>query len=685
MKAYDASSIFNVGLFSHGGAGKTSLVEALLFKSGAVNRLGRVEDGNATTDFDPDEVRRHMSVSLALAPLEWRDSKINAVDPPGYADFFGEVAEASRIVDGAVVLLDAVAGIQVGTDAVWKQLDELETPRLIFVNKMERENADFGRVLEQIRERYGKRIIPLTTPVGSEHNFSGVVELVGRTVYLGDEPPAGDVPGEVVETVERDRETLIETACEIDDELINKYLEGEELTTEEICRVLRHGVAGGQLVPVLCGSATGAKGIEPLLDAIVNFLPPAASAVVRHADGSSAPVEEDGKLAALVFKTISDPFIGKLSYVRLYSGTLLADSHVWNPGKNKDERIGQVFFMRGKQQEPTQRITAGDIGVIPKLSETATGDTLTTKDAGVRLPGIKFPEPTFSASITPKTKADVDKMSAAIGRMLEEDPTLRVYREPSTGETIVAGMGESHVDIFIERLQRKFSVAVEVGTPKVPYRETVSGHARKEGRHVRQTGGHGQYGVVWLEVEPLERGGQFEFVDKIVGVVVPRNFIPAVEKGVREALDVGTLAGYPVVDVRVSLVDGKYHPVDSSEQAFKTAGSIGFKAAMQDARPVLLEPVMNVEITVPDEFTGDVMSDLNSRRARVQGMNPLGGSTAIQAQAPQSEMLRYSTELRSLTQGRGSYSMSFSHYEEVPAHVAQQVIAQRKKEQEAKA
>jgi elongation factor G len=684
MKAYDASNIVNVALFSHGGAGKTSLVEALLFKSGVVNRLGRVEDGNATTDFDPDEVKRQMSVSLALAPLEWRDKKINLVDPPGYADFFGEVAEASRVADSAIVLLDGAAGIQVGTEAVWKKLDELEIPRIVFVNKMERENADFLRVLNLLRERYGKRIAPLAVPIGSEHSFAGVVELVERRAYLDDQSADAAVPQEAADLVESQRESLVESACEIDDELINKYLEGEELTVEEIRGALRQGVANGQLVPVLCGSATGQKGIEPLLDAIVSLLPSADQARVRLADGTVASPEADGKLAALTFKTISDPFIGKLSFVRVYSGSLSADSHVWNAEKNKDERVGQVFLMRGKHQEPMQRIVTGDIGVIPKLSETSTGDTLTTKDAAIRLAGINFPQPSFSASITPRTKSDVDKMSSAMGRMLEEDPTLRVYREPTTGETIIAGMGESHVDIFTERLQRKFSVAVDVGVPKVPYRETVSGSGKAQGRHVRQSGGHGQYGVVFLEVEPMERGSDFEFVDKIVGGAVPRNFIPAVEKGVREALEAGTLGGFPVVDVRVSLVDGKYHPVDSSEQAFKMAGSLGFKAAMQEARPVLLEPVMDVEITVPDEFTGDVMGDLNSRRARVQGMNPLGGSTAIQAQAPQAEMLKYSTELRSITQGRGTYTMSFSHYEEVPAHISQQVIAQRKKELEAK-
>ena len=683
MRAYDASSIFNVGLFSHGGAGKTSLTEALLFKTGAINRQGRVEDGNTTTDFDPDEVKRQMSVTLAVAPLEWQDKKVNLIDSPGYADFFGEVAAASRVVDGAIVLVDAVSGVQVGTDSVWKKLDELETPRLVFVNRMERENADFERVLGQLREHYGKGVVPLTVPIGSEHSFKGVVELVGRRAYVEDAAASDEVPGEAADQVESQREALIESACEVDDELINKYLEGEELTTDEICAAIRAGVRSGQLVPVLCGSATGLKGIEPLLDAIVTFLPAAAEARVRLADGTIGEPSIDGKLAALAFKTISDPFIGKLTYVRVYSGSLAADSRVWNADKEAEERVGQIAMMRGKQQEPMGKIGTGDIGVIPKLSATSTGDTLTTREAQVRLEGIRHPRPSYSASITPRTKGDVDKMSSALNRMLEEDPTLRVHRETSTGETIIEAMGESHVDIFVERMQRKFSVGIDVGLPQVAYRETVSGSARAQGRHVRQTGGHGQYGVVVLEVQPNPEG-EFEFVDKVVGGVVPRNFIPAVEKGVRDALEAGAYAGYPVVNVRVALVDGKYHPVDSSEAAFKTAGSIGFKAAMQEARPVLLEPIMDVEVTVPDEFTGDVMSDLNTRRARVQGMNPLGGSTSIQAQVPQAEMLKYATELRSLTQGRGSYTMSFSHYEEVPAHLSQQIADKRKKELEAK-
>ena len=682
MKSYDAEHVFNVALVSHGGAGKTSLVEAMLFRAGAITRLGSVEEGNTTTDFDPDELKRRMSVSLALGPLEWRDNKVNLLDTPGYADFFGEVVQGVHVADGLIVVVDGVSGVQVGTDQVWRAADRRELPRLVFLNRMERENAEYDRVLDQLRERYGKQVVPLTVPIGREHGFSGVVELLGRGAYQGDaREPSADVPGDAADAVERHRETLIESICELDDDLLNQYLEGEEIAEESLRAGLAVGVREGKLIPVLCGSATRQLGIDCVLDAIVNLLPPASTIKVPVADAETA-AETDGKLAAQAFKTISDPYIGRLSYVRVYSGALQSDSHVWNAAKGREERIGQMFVMRGKAQEPTQRIGVGDIGVIPKLADTSTGDTLTQRDGPVVLARPEFPDTSYAASIQPKTRADVDKLSTALGRILEEDPSLKVYRENSTGETIMSGLGESHVAIAAERLQRKYGVNVDIGLPKVAYRETIGASAKAQGRFVRQTGGHGQYGVCFLQVDPMERGGEFEFVDKIVGGVVPKQFIPAIEKGVREAMDSGTLAGYPVVDVRVSLYDGKYHPVDSSEQAFKMAGSLGFKQAVSEARPTLLEPVMQVQITVPDEFTGDVMGDLNGRRARVQGMNPAGGYTTIEAQVPQAEMLRYATELRSMTQGRGIYSMQFSHYEEVPPHAAQKVIEERKKAQD---
>lgn len=672
MKPYDAEHVFNVALVSHGGAGKTSLVEAMLLRSGAITRLGSVEEGNTTSDFDPDEIKRGMSVSLALAPAEWKASKINLLDTPGYADFFGEVVEAVRVADAGVVIVDGVSGTQVGTELVWRALDERSLPRLVVINKLDRENSDYDRVLEQLRERYGKQVVPLTVPVGRESSFRGVVELLGRAAFLGDAREAADVPDEATDAVDMRREMLVEAICELDDDLINLYLEGEDLPAESLQSVLANAVRDGNLIPVLATSATRQFGIDCLLDTIVNVLPSAAV-------GAKESVQTNGKLAALAFKTIADPYIGRMTFVRVFSGTLTGDSHVWNAGKSRDERITQLMFMRGKSQESTPRIGLGDIGVIPKL-EASTGDTLTVREDPVVLDRLTFPDTSYSASIHPKTRNDVDKLSTALSRIIEEDPTLTVHRDDSTGETIMSGLGESHIQIAAERLARKYGVNVDIGLPKVAYRETITVPAKAEGRHVRQSGGHGQYGVCNLEIEPVERSGGFEFVDKIVGGVVPRQFIPAVEKGVREALDRGTLGGFPVVDVRVSLVFGKYHPVDSSEAAFKMAGSIGFRNAFADARPVLLEPVMQVSVTVPDEFTGDVIGDLNGKRARVQGMNPASGYTTIDAQVPQSEMLRYATELRSMTQGRGIFTMRYSHYEEVPAHAAQKVIEERKKE-----
>jgi elongation factor G len=669
MKSFDAAHVRNVALVSHGGAGKTSLVEAMLFKAGAIGRLGSVEEGTTTSDFDPDEVKRHSSVTLSLAPLEWRETKINLLDTPGYADFFGEVASGLRPADAAVIVVDGVSGVQVGTDAVWRKADERSLPRLVFVNKLERENASFSAVLEMLRTRYGTKVVPLVVPIGSEQSFKGVVDLITRRAIV--EGAGTDVPSDIGDEVERLREMLVESACEQDDDLINKYLEGEDVTEEEIRAALRTAVSKNLLVPVLAGSVARQQGVETLLDAIVDILP--------SAEDSQREVSANGKLAALVFKTISDPFIGRLSFVRVYSGTLSSDTHVWNSTKSRDERVGQLSFMRGKHQEPTQKIGAGDIGVIPKLQETSTGNTLSLRDAPLTLDPILFPPAAYSAAIHPKTKQDVDKLGTALSRIVDEDPSLNTHREDATGELILAGLGESHVNIAAERMARKFGVQVEVGVPEVPYRETVHGHAKAQGRYVRQTGGHGQYGVVWLEVEPSERGAQFEFLDKVVGGVVPKQWIPSVEKGVRDALKRGPLAAYPVVDVRVALVDGKYHPVDSSDAAFQMAGSIGFREAMSAAQPVLLEPVYEVSITSPDEFTGDVMGDLNGRRARVHGMNPDSGFTTIEAEVPYAELLRYATELRSLTHGRGTYTMRFTHYEEVPQHVAPSIVEKRKK------
>lgn len=676
MKSHSPDAIRNVGLFGHGGSGKTSLAEALLLRSGVITRLGRVDDGSTTTDFDPDEIKRKMSVSAALAPLGWRETKVNVIDTPGYADFFGEVVQAMRVVECAIVVVDGVAGLQVGTEAAWRQIDAESLPRMVFLNKMERENADFSRVFDQMRSRHGTGVVALAIPVGEESAFRGVVDVVGQRAFLDERGEPEPIPQEVAAQVDRHREMLVEAAAELDDDLLTKYLEEGELSEDELRGGLRRGIAERRIIPVLAGSALQVRGVRCLLDAIVDFAPSAAEARVRREDGRS---EVDG-LAALVFKTISDPYIGRLSFLRNYGSEMRPDTHLWNPARHKEERIGQLFFMCGKQQEPALAVGRGDIGVVGKLSETSTGDTLTLRDRPVVLERMRFPEPAYSAAIHPKTKTDLEKLSPSLGRMLEEDQTLSVHREPSTGETILSGLGESHVEIACERMQRKFGVSVTLTVPRVPYRETVRGTSKAEGRYVRQTGGHGQYGVCWVEVEPLPRGTGFEFVDRIVGGVISHSYRPAVEKGIREAMEEGVLAGYPVVDVRARLVDGKEHSVDSSELAFKIAGSLAFKKAATEAGLELLEPIMEVEITAPDEFTGDVIGDLNTKRAQVLGMNPGDGSTIISARVPQAEMLRYATDLRALTQGRGTYSMSFSHYQEVPAHLAQQLVEKLKAE-----
>ena len=684
MKEYQAEQIRNVGLFSHGGAGKTSLAEAMLFQSGAITRLGRVEEGSTTTDYDPDEIKRHISVSTALAPCEWQGQKLNVLDTPGYADFIGEVVQAMRVVDGAIILLDAVSGLEVGTETVWQEAEKNGVSRMFFLNKMERENSNFDAVLQSLRSRFGKGVVPLQIPVGAEQNFRGVVDLLTMAMLTDEKGAPQEVTGELREAAQSHRDTLVETIVELDDELINKYLEGEEISTEELRTALRRGVLTNAVFPVLCGSALANRGVGPLLDAVVAYMPSPLEVQVHTAEGV-VPAKElvgESRLAALVWKTVSDPYVGRLNYFRVYSGSVQSDSHIWNPNRNREERIGQLYVLIGKRQEAVPRITQGDIGAVAKLQETSTGDTLTSKDNPVKLAGIQFPEPVFSAAISPKTKADLDKLGPALARMTEEDPTIRVEKNADTGETLMSGMGESHIDITAERMKRKFGVDVDIEIPKVAYRETVTASAKAQGRYKKQTGGHGMFGDTWLEVEPLPRGGEFEFQDSIVGGAVPKNFIPAVEKGVREALQEGVLAGFPVVDVKVTLYDGSYHPVDSSEMSFKIAASMGFKKAVADAKPVLLEPIMELSITVPDAYTGDIIGDLNTKRAQVLGMIPEDGFTTIQARAPYAEVRRYATDLRSITGARGRFTMKFAGYEEVPAHVAQQVIADVKREKE---
>jgi elongation factor G len=688
MKQYPSEQIRNVVLLGHGSTGKTSLSEALLFTSGAVNRLGDVDEGTTVGDYDPDEVKRKISINLSLLPCEWKGCKINVVDTPGYADFVGEVKAGLRAADLAVIVVCAASGVEVGTEQAWGYVQDRGCPAIIFVNRMDRENADFFQALGQLQGLLGKNCVPLQIPIGAQQSFEGVVDLIEMKAHTGEKGAEGEVPADLADTAAGHREKLVEAIAETDDDLINKYLEGEELTEEELKRGLRQGIASGSIFPVLAGSST--KNICPsgLLDALVNYAPSPIDVGEEEAKNTSSGADEklkadaDGPLAAQVFKTTADPYVGKLTYLRVHSGTLKADSHVWNASRGVDERIGQLFVVRGKSQEQTPELVAGDIGALAKLGETLTGDTLSSRDRPLALPEIVFPQPTYGGAVHPKTKADVDKLGPSLTRITEEDPTLSVRRESDTGETVLSGLGDSHLEVAAEKMRRKFGVDVELSPPKVPYKETITATASAEYTHKKQTGGHGQYARVAIELEPLPRGTGFEFANKIVGGVVPRTYIPAVEKGVVEAMHEGVMAHYPIIDVKATLFDGKDHPVDSSEIAFKIAGAQALKDATQRANPVLLEPIMNMRIVVPEANTGDVMSDLNSKRAKVMGMSPEGNFSAIEAQAPLAEVLRYATDLRSITQGRGSFTLEFSHYEEVPAHLTQKVVEAAVRERE---
>ncbi len=687
MKEYGTQQLRNVVLLGHGGTGKTSLAEAAFFSSGGASRMGKVEEGNTASDFEPDEVKRKISLSLALIPCEWANHKINLIDTPGYADFAGEVKSGIRAADVGVVVVDAAAGVQVGTEMAWRRADEERLPRLIFINRIDRENANFQQALEALQARYGKKVAPLELPIGSPDSFSGVVNLVDKTAYMGEKGTPADVPAELSGAVDAAREQLVEAVAEADDDLLAKYLEGEELTVEEITGALKKGIAANIVYPVFVGSATRNIGITKFLDALVADCPSPAEVAPKLARNGSSDEELRGDasapLAALVFKTAADPFVGRLTYLRIVSGTLKGDSHVWNASHAVDERVGQLILLKGKTQDHVPSLAAGDIGAVAKLTHTVTGDTLCTKEHAVTLPPIAFPKPPYDAAVTPKGKGDVDKMGPSLHRIAEEDPTLHVHRDEITGETILSGMGETHVEVAAEKMKRKFGVEVDLHPPRVPYRETVTAKVEQEYIHKKQTGGHGQYARVTITVEP-NKGGGYEFVDKVVGGAVPRNFIPAVEKGVHEAMQEGALAHFPMVDLRVALIDGKEHAVDSSEMAFKLAGSQALKLGALKANPVLLEPVMRMQIHVPETNTGDVMGDLNGKRAKVHGMSPEdGGMTVIDAEAPLAEVLRYATDLRSITQGRGSFEMEFAHYSEVPAHMASKIVAEAQKAREA--
>jgi elongation factor G len=675
MRVFNADSIWNVAVIAHGGAGKTSLVDAALYDAGASARQGKVDEGSSVSDYDPDEQKRRMTINLTTLPLEWRDNKITFLDTPGYADFVGEVMAGLRVADAAVLVVSAEKGVEVGAEMTWGYANEHDLPRLIFVNKLDRENTTYDRALDSLRAKFGPKAAPLTIPIGQAAGFSGVVDLISSKAYsfAADKMSEREVPADMREAIAAYRDKLVEVAVEADDDLMNKYLEGEEISEEELRRAVRAATAAGALAPVLAGSAAKNIGVHNLLDAITAYLPSAAE---RPGTGAS-----DGQPCAFVFKTIVDPQKGTYSYFRVYSGTLKSDAHVSNVDTATDERLGQILMMRGKAQEPVTELRAGDTGAVVKLSKTHTGNTLGSKDCPKQDP-IHIPDPAYTAAVYPKTQSDLDKMGAALARLAEEDPSLHVSRDPQTAETLVSGMGESHIEIALERMQRRFGVEVVKRERRVPYRETIRKKAKAEGRHKKQTGGHGQFGDVWLEVEPLpEAEKDYVFENRIVGGVVPKEYVPGVEKGVAESLHEGFLAGYPMVHVRVCLVDGKYHDVDSSSQAFEIAARLGMKEAVALANPTLLEPIMTVTITAPDENMGDISSDLNTKRARILGMEPAGqGLQRISAQVPMAEMLRYATDLRSITQGRAHFTMEISGYEEVPANVQQGVIEAHKKE-----
>jgi elongation factor G len=679
MKIYPTSKIRNIGIMAHGGAGKTSLTEAILYNSGAIDRLGKVDNGNTTTDYTPEEIERKVTINLSLAPFEWKDSKVNLLDTPGYADFFGDVKSAIRVVDGVVLAVCAVAGVEVSTEIIWDQLEDRNLPRVCFINKMDRENADFYRTLNELKESFDKNIVPLQLPIGKEDSFSGIVDITNMKAYTfkDGKPQETEIPSDLKDDVEAYREQLTEAVAESDDELLMKYLEGEEISPEEFKNGLVNGIKNNNFVPVLCGSAINNIGITPLMDLLVDCMPSPETA-----EGKSVEEMENEPLSVLVFKTLADPYVGKVSFLRVFGGTLKSNTNLYNTNTEEEEKVSNLFVMRGKKLDQVDELKPGDIGVVTKLGKTTTGDTLSLKADPQTLEGIEFPEPTLSYAIQPKKKGDEDKLGTGISKILDEDKTIKLEKNIETKETVLTCMGELQMDVIAEKLNKRYGVEIKTETPTVPYRETIKAKVQKiEGKHKKQSGGHGQYGHVFIDMEPLY-DKEFEFEETIFGGAVPKQYIPAVEKGIIETMEEGVLAGFPVTNIKVTLVDGSYHSVDSSEMAFKVAASIAFKKAMEQAKPVLLEPIMKVQVTVPEQYMGDIMGDLNSKRGKIQGMEPKGKFQVINAMVPLAEMYRYAIDLKSMTQGRGVFTMEFAQYEEVPAHIAEKVIEERKQQKE---
>ncbi|MFI5088600.1 MAG: elongation factor G [Terriglobales bacterium] len=690
MKVYKGANVRNVALVGHGHAGKTSLVAGMLYTAGSTQRLGRVDDGSTVTDFDEEEVARSMSISTALAYAEWGKSKVNFLDTPGFTLFAHEAKTAMVAAESALVVVDGVSGVEVVTDKVWNYCEEFQLPRAIVVSRMDRERADFGRVMESLTSAFGRTVVPVELPIGSEKNLSGVVDLVKMKAYTYDLGGNGkgkesEIPANLAEQAKAAHEKLVELIAEGNDALMEEFFDKGTIAEEHLVGGLREAVRERRIYPVLFASGLGNIGADRLLDFITDYLPAATDRVpVEGAptSGNGEPprrkVADSELLSLYVFKTVSDPFSGRISFFKVFSGVLKNEATVQNFTRNSSEKLAHVSIMQGKNQVPVPELRAGDIGAVAKLRDTLTGDTLGDKAAPIQYPGVKLPEPAISFAVEPKTRADEDKLSNGIHKLMEEDPMLRFFRDPQTKEFLVAGTGQQHIEVVVSKLKKRYHTEVNLKAPKVPYRETIRGRADVEGRHKKQTGGHGQFGVCRIKMEPLPRGGEFEFVNDIFGGAIPRNFIPAVEKGIKDAAARGYLAGYPVVDFRVVLYDGSYHDVDSSDLSFQLAGRLAFRKAMEQAKPTLLEPVMKVEIEVPDEFAGAIMGDLNSRRGRIQGMDNKSGKTVIKAEVPMAEMLTYGVDLTSMTQGRGSFNMEMNHYDIVPAQLQEKIITASK-------
>ncbi len=685
MKQYKLPEIRNVALVGHGSCGKTSVAEAVLFTSGASDRLGKVGDPSSVMDYDAEEARRSHSINASLAFCEWDKKKINLLDTPGDNNFIGDTPSCIRVVDGVVVVIGADDGLQYYTEKVWQWAEEQNLAKIVFLNKMDHERANITPIIEAIKSKFKKVPVFLQIPVGTADDFRGMIDLVDNKFYTYTVEGNGQckteaIPEDMVDEVELRKAELTESIAEVDDELIEVYLEKGELAQEEFMAGLKNGINNGDLIPVVCGSAIKNIGVDILMNAIMSYLPSPdlrdgiVGKLLKDDSESTRSPNPDDPTCALVFKTIADPYSGKLTLFRVFSGNVKGDDSIYNANRDSTERVGQVYMLQGKKQVPVPEISCGDMGAVAKLKVTATGDTLCDQTNALVLDPIDFPQPVYSRAVVPKTRADEEKISNALHRLVEEDPTLRTERNSQTGELLISGMGQVHLDVILQRMQQRFGVAVDVKTPKVPYLETIRGSTKVQGRYKKQTGGKGQFGDTWIEISPLPKGEGFVFEDKIVGGAIPKTYIPAVEKGIQEAMQGGVIAHYPMVDVRIKLVDGSYHNVDSSEMAFKIAGSLGFKKGVLECKPVLLEPVMNVEIVIPSDYVGDVMGDLNSKRGKIRGIDANDDTQHIHANVPMAEILDYATDLRSITSGRGAFVVAFDHYDDVPEHLSKKII-----------